>query len=281
MSLDRRLRHDGHEVVCAGREKADLAATGVIEKLIEDVQPDVVINAAAYTAVDRAEIERQQAHDINTVGAGRAAHAAAHLGLPIIHISTDYVFDGRKGAPYVETDAINPLGIYGQTKADGETEVVRANSRHVILRASWIYAAHGANFFLTMLRLAREKQHIGVVADQIGCPTSADDLADAISLIGARLTAADLDPSYYGVFHIAGAGSASWFDFAEAIMKEASARGLPSAIVQPLTTDQYPTAACRPRDTRLNCARLAATFEVKLPDWRESLGATFDKIKSE
>ena len=204
----------GLEVVRLGRPELDLERLETIAPALRAARPDVVVSAAAYTAVDQAESEPERAHQVNALAPGRLAEVCAELGAPIVHLSTDYVFDGRKPSPYVETDVTGPVTVYGASKLAGEVAVAHTNSRHVILRTAWVYAPHGKNFVRTMLRLAEMREEVGVVADQLGCPTSAADIADGVLKIAAALHAGQGAP---GLYHMAGTGEVSWAGFAAAI----------------------------------------------------------------
>lgn len=227
----------------------------------------LVINAAAYTAVDRAELEEGRALAVNRDGAGFVAEACRETGAALIHISTDYVFDGTKGAPYTEADEIAPLGVYGRSKAAGEAAVRQGCERHAILRTSWVFGAQGGNFVKTMLRLGRERQELSVVADQRGCPTPARGLAAAVLAVAEK--AAD-DP--WGTYHCCGGEATTWFDFAEAIFAERQAlTGETPPVVKPIATKDYPTPAKRPTDSRLDCSAFRARFGQAAIDWRAGL----------
>ena len=260
----------GVTVVPLGRPDLDLADAPAIAPALAAVGADVVINAAAYTAVDKAETERDAAFAINATGAGAVAAAAHGLGLPLIHVSTDYVFDGAKPAPYVETDPTGPTGVYGASKLAGEAAVMAAHPGAVIARTAWVYSPFGANFVKTMLRLAATREELGVVADQFGNPTSALDIADGLLQIAANLLARPAEPALTGLFHMTGSGEASWAGFAEAVFAASAAHGGPVARVNPIATAQYPTPARRPANSRLDCTRLATVHGVRLPDWRGS-----------
>ncbi len=268
---------DDAVVVALGRPGLDLARPETIAASLAAAQPDLIVSAAAYTAVDKAESERDLAFAVNATGAAAVAAAALRLNVPVIHISTDYVFDGAKGAPYTEADAVGPLNVYGASKLAGEQAVMAANPEAVVLRASWIYSPFGHNFVRTMLRLAAEREEVGVVADQFGSPTSALDLADGIWALASRLLGGSA-ASPRGVFHMAGSGSASWADLAEATFSASAALGGPSARVRRIDAAQFPTAAVRPTDSRLDCGRLEAAFGIRLPDWRASIAAVVRRL---
>ncbi len=259
----------GIEVIAIGRPELDLANPASVLPALAAAQPDVIISAAAYTAVDKAESEPDSAFAVNAAGAGAVSEAAAKLGIPVIHLSTDYVFSGEKLAPYVETDPTGPISVYGSTKLEGELRVAAGNADHVILRTAWVYSPFGANFVKTMLRLAETRDELRVVADQRGCPTAALDIADAILAIAARLKA-DPDPALRGTFHLTGTGEATWADFATEIFAQSRALGGNSVVVTPITTAEYPTPARRPANSRLSGDKLAATYGIRLPDWKSS-----------
>ncbi len=268
---------EGVTIIPLGRPTLDLADPRGIAPALEAAQPDVVVNAAAYTAVDKAESEPDLARAVNGVGAGAVAEAAAHIGVPILHLSTDYVFDGSSQRSYREDDPTGPLGVYGRTKLEGERAVAAANARHVILRTAWVYAPFGTNFVRTMLRLAGTRDEVGVVADQHGCPTSALDIARTLVAIAGRVRAGD-DESHYGVFHMTGQGEAVWADVAEAIFARSAMSGGPSARVKRITTAEFPTPARRPVNSRLDGARLKAVHGLVLPNWRTSLDVCVDRL---
>ena len=259
----------GIEVIAIGRPELDLANPASVLPALAAAQPDVIVSAAAYTAVDKAESEPDSAFAVNAAGAGAVSEAAAKLGIPVIHLSTDYVFSGENPAPYVETDPTGPISVYGSTKLEGELRVAAGNADHVILRTAWVYSPFGANFVKTMLRLAETRDELRVVADQRGCPTAALDIADAILAIAARLKA-DPDPALRGTFHLTGTGEATWADFATEIFAQSRALGGNSVVVTPITTAEYPTPARRPANSRLSGDKLAATYGIRLPDWKSS-----------
>lgn len=268
----------GHEVIALGRPELDLADPASVASALEAVAPDVVVSAAAYTAVDKAEAESDLAHAVNGVGAGSVARAAKALGVPVVHVSTDYVFDGTLDRAYVEGDETGPTGVYGASKLAGEQAVLAAHGDNaVILRVAWVYSPFGGNFVKTMLRLAGDRDEISVVADQIGNPTSALDIADGILMVAANLVT-DTNPALRGVFHMTASGEASWADFAAGIFTASAAQGGPSARVRPISTAEYPTPATRPANSRLDCARIAVVHGVTLPDWRGSLKTVVSRL---
>jgi dTDP-4-dehydrorhamnose reductase len=268
----------GVEVVAVGRPEFDLAQSQSVADLFAAIRPDVIVSAAAYTAVDKAESEAALAQAVNGNGPGLVAEAAARLGIPVIHISTDYVFDGSKSGPYVENDATAPLGVYGTSKLAGERAVAAAGPDHAILRTAWVYSPFGNNFLKTMLRLAVDRPELRVVDDQRGNPTSALDIADAILAVARNLVERPRDNQLRGVFHLAGTGEGSWADFANEIMAASSERGGPAATVIRIGTADYPTPARRPANSRLSSAKLAETHGVVMPDWKVSTRETVARL---
>jgi dTDP-4-dehydrorhamnose reductase len=262
-------------VMRVGRPEFDFDAPDRLHVILDRVQPALIVNAAAYTAVDRAESEPDAAYRANRDGPARLAAYCAGAGIPLIHVSTDYVFDGLKGAPYVETDPTGPTGVYGASKFAGEQAVAASGARAIVLRTSWVYAATGKNFLVTMLNAARKTRALRVVADQRGCPTSADSLAAAILAIADRL-AAGWDDRLAGVYHAAGSGATTWHGFAEAVFARAERHGLTRPTVTPIATADWPTPARRPPDSRLDCGKLHRAFGLRLPEWRDSVDRTVD-----
>ncbi len=258
-----------------GRPTCDFDRPETLVPALEAAAPSLVVNAAAYTAVDAAETDADAAFRANRDGPAALAAWCAAAGVPLIHISTDYVFDGSKGAPYLETDATAPLGVYGASKLAGERAVAASGARAVILRTSWVYAPAGRNFMLTMLGAAARRPVLRVVADQIGCPTTALDLAAAVAAVADRI-AAGWRADYAGVTHAAGSGFTSWHGFATAIFAAAARHGAPVPQVDAIATADWPTPVRRPADSRLDCARLRDVFGVTLPDWRDGLRRTID-----
>lgn len=277
-ALQEHLSAVGLKVVTLARPEIDLLQPERVGHAVRTIRPDVVINPAAYTAVDQAEDEPDVAYAINAVAAGAVADAAAALGCPLIHISTDYVFDGRTSRPYVETDPVAPLGVYGATKLAGERMVAAAGGRHVILRTAWISSPWGRNFVKTMLRLAAERDALRVVDDQRGAPTFAADIAQAIGIIARRLVEEPSSTSRLGLFHIVNAGETTWCGFARAIMAGARARGARTAQIEAVTTGEYPTRARRPADSRLATARIEQEHGIRLPAWQSSLETCLDTL---
>lgn len=269
--------HDGIELVAVGRPIFDLSKPESIRTVVEEVKPDLIISAAAYTAVDQAESDEETARSVNALGPRVLAEAAASRKIPIIHLSTDYVFDGMKNKPYVETDVVGPVSAYGRTKLEGERALQEVTDNFVILRTAWVYSSFGKNFVKTMLRLAGTRDTVNVVADQIGNPTSALDIADGIFKVARNLTRDD-DRSLRGVFHMSGRGEASWADFAEEIFRVSASKGGPSAAVGRISTVEYPTPAKRPANSRLSNFTLRATHAVELPSWQKSVHDIVERL---
>ncbi|UCF93754.1 MAG: dTDP-4-dehydrorhamnose reductase [Desulfobacterales bacterium] len=281
----------GHELVRQGQalnftvqgtahDQMDITDGDRVSQTLQATRPALVINAAAYTHVDKAEAERERAFAVNQAGPANLAGSCAELEIPLIHISTDYVFDGRKGSPYREADPISPLGIYGQSKAAGEAAIRQSLKPHIILRTSWLYGVHGHNFVKTILRLAREKKVLRVVADQYGCPTSAADLAETVMQIalqvrnGAAVT--------WGTYHYCGLGITTWHGFATEILDTAAARiSLRTRQIEPIETSDYPTPARRPAFSALDCGRIQKCFGIERKPWPDSLKTTIARLLSD
>jgi dTDP-4-dehydrorhamnose reductase len=266
-ALAERGAAEGISVTAVGRPEFDLADPGAGEEALVAARPDVIVSAAAYTAVDKAESEPELAQVINADGPGRVARAAARLGVPVIHLSTDYVFDGSKSSPYVETDSTAPLGAYGRSKLAGEMAVAVQTPNHVILRTAWVYSPFGANFLKTMLRLASERPELRIVDDQRGNPTSALDIADAVIKVAGNLVARPDETGLRGVFNMAGEGEGSWADFAAEIMSTSAECGGPQAKIVRIGTIDFPTPARRPENSRLSNEKLRRVHGVIMPDW--------------
>lgn len=260
----------GIQVVAIGRPELDLTDETSVAAAVARERPHVVVNTAAYTAVDKAESEPSVAHAVNALGAEYVARACAAHSIPIIHISTDYVFDGAADRPYLEDDPTGPINVYGQTKLEGEQHVAKACARHLILRTAWVHSPWGANFVKTMLRLATTRPSIGVVDDQKGSPTYAPHLAATVLAIVARV-AADPAGVRWGVYHAVGGGETTWFGFAREVFRRASEQGLPAADVAAIAAAAYPTPAQRPANSRLNCDRLRLLLGLEMPDWRDGV----------
>jgi dTDP-4-dehydrorhamnose reductase len=251
----------------ADSKQADITQKTQLTTVFNILKPDFCINAAAYTAVDKAESEPEKAQLINVEGAKNLAAVCAGFDCTLIHISTDFVFDGNQSVPYKETDATNPQGVYGQTKRDGELAVASVLKAHIIIRTSWLYSGFGNNFMKTMIRFGNERPGLNVVSDQIGTPTNANDLAEAIVKIMQFQSQSPHPENQFGTYHFSNEGSASWYDFAKAIFEN---NGI-SADLKPIPTSGYPTPAKRPKYSVLDKAKIKSTFGISIPEWRESL----------
>jgi dTDP-4-dehydrorhamnose reductase len=271
-SVREAARDHSDVVVCfGGRPDVDILRQDLVEKALQGFAPDIVINAAAYTAVDRAESEPELAFATNRDGARIVAQAAERMSVPILHLSTDYVFDGKKQSPYVETDATAPISIYGRSKLEGELAIAAASERHVVLRTAWVYSPFGSNFVRTMLRHASSHDKLTVVDDQIGCPTYAPDIAVAMLSIARTIAHSGWRQEFSGVTHLAGPDEVTWYDFARRVMRALEQIGDRSVPVEPILTAAYPTAAIRPANSRLCCDRLASIFDIRMPALEGSL----------
>lgn len=257
------------ELVVLGRDQLDLAHPHQIRQQVQRVRPDLIINAAAHTAVDQAESEPETAFAINATAPGILAEEALALDIPLIHYSTDYVFDGSKSEPYNEADAPNPLGVYGKSKLAGEQAITAVQGKHLILRTSWVYSSHGRNFLLTMQRLLQEKPELRIVADQIGAPTWAGTIANSTLALIERWQAGQTGA--WGTYHLTAQGETSWFGFAQAIGEALRQQGKPCATLVPIPSSDYPTPAARPLNSRLDCTRLKREWAVSQPDWQTAL----------
>lgn len=257
------------EVQCCGRERLDLSKGYSVEDVIGEYRPDIIVNAAAYTAVDKAETEPDAAYALNKTAAGHIADAAEKIGRPILHISTDYVFDGQSSIPYKETDPVHPLSVYGASKEAGEQLVRATNPRHLILRTGWVFGVHGQNFLKTMLRLAVSNSQIKIVDDQYGGPTPTLDLALTIRKIVLELIAGREDA--YGTFHYGGYPPTTWYDFATKIFSVAKKHGFQPPSLMHITTQEYGSSTPRPLRSVLDCSKIGLAYGVKQPDWQLSL----------
>ncbi|MBC3240156.1 dTDP-4-dehydrorhamnose reductase [Pseudomonas lurida] len=266
--LQRHLQGLG-ELIVLGRDQLDLANPDQIRQQVRAHRPDLIINAAAHTAVDQAQSEPEVAFAINATAPGVLAEEAKALGIPLIHYSTDYVFDGSKPAPYTEADTPNPLGVYGQSKLAGEQAIATVGGEHLILRTSWVYSSHGKNFLLTMQRLLQEKPQMRIVADQIGAPTWAGSIASSTRTLIERWQAGE--PGEWGVYHLTAGGETSWFGFAQAIGEHLRQQGKACADLEPIPSSAYPTPAKRPLNSRLDCTRLQQQWHVSQPHWQDAL----------
>lgn len=271
--LVNRLTARGDTYKAVSRPEFDFEKPQTIKACFEQVKPDLVINAAAYTAVDQAQTEPEKADASNHLGPQSLARLCEAANIPLIHISTDYVFDGHKGAPYTERDATNPTGVYGTTKRDGENAILATDAKAIILRTSWVYSNHGKNFVKTMLAAGQKMPVLRVVADQRGAPTAAGDLADVVLAIANQIQKTGWKPDYRGIFHATGAGDTTWYGFACAIFEEAVKQGYHPPQVQPIATADWPTPTRRPPDSRLDCTKLKQVFGVSLPEWQSGICA--------
>jgi dTDP-4-dehydrorhamnose reductase len=268
------------EVVATNRHELDLENSDAIRTFIEKIKPDIIINAAAYTEVDKAESEKLLAHQINALAPQVLADKASELNIPIIHFSTDYVFDGLKHEPYLETDEANPQSVYGQTKWEGE-EAIRHHKKHIILRTSWVLSSHGQNFLKTILKLIQEKSSLNVVSDQIATPTSSDLLANVTYKI-VKTILKNTNFNDFGTYHVTSMGNTDWFHYACFIVDEAMRLGLKATMtskdIKPISSDLYPTLAKRPTNSRLDTTKIKKTFMLELPHWEEEVKKVLKEI---
>lgn len=261
-------------VIAPGRRDLDICDRSALIRAIAEAEPDLLVNCAAFTAVDAAEADAERAMAVNGAGAENAAYAAHSAGLPLLHLSTDYVFDGAKASPYVEDDAPNPMSAYGRSKLAGEAAVRRQQPRHIILRTAWVFAASGQNFVLTLRRLAAEgRDQFRVVADQIGGPTAADDIAECI----LRMAQSILSPAFeaWGTYHFCGQPVTSWHGFATAILRDR-----PGCQIEAIPSSDWPTPAPRPANSVLGCGKIKSVFEISQPDWRKSLDGVLSRLQT-
>lgn len=275
--LRRAVLPAGWNLIAVDRAALDITRRDAVLAAVARERPDLVVNTAAYTAVDKAESEPEAAFAANAAAPGQIAEACRAAGVPLIQFSTDYVFDGTKPGPYVEDDPVDPLGVYGKSKEAGERAVRAVLAEHVILRTAWVYGAHGRNFVKTMLRLAGELPELRVVADQRGCPTAAADLAAAVIAIARRIAAGD---GRWGTFHLTGAGATTWHGFAEAVIALAAPHTGKAPPVMAIATVDYPTPARRPANSVLDCRRIEAAYGVTPRSWREALAEVVAELLS-
>jgi dTDP-4-dehydrorhamnose reductase len=270
------------EVYAVDQPDCDLTNVEAIRRLVRSFQPDVIVNPAAYTAVDKAEAEPELAHAVNAVAPGVFGEEAAVLGAWVVQYSTDYVFDGRQPRAYTEEDAVNPLSVYGRTKRDGEIALQQSGARHLIFRTSWVVGAHGKNFAKTILRLAEERDHLTVVADQYGAPTSAALLADVTAQIARQRQREGDDTVPCGLYHLVAGGETTWCDYARFVVSEALAVGKPLRLstdaIRPIPASEYPTAAKRPANSRLDTGKFHRTFGLVLPHWQSGVRHILQQI---
>jgi dTDP-4-dehydrorhamnose reductase len=265
------------EVTAVDYPEINFTDTAALRRLVSDARPDVVVNAAAYTAVDKAEKEPELCRQINAVAPGILAEEAKKIGALMVHYSTDYIFDGTKTSPYVETDAPNPLGAYGRSKLEGDQAVKASGADHLIFRLCWVYGARGQNFMLTMQRLARERETLRVVSDQFGCPTWSRMIAEATAQAVQQAVAGADRAAFNGEFHLAAGGHASWHGFASRIIELMPEADRKCRAVEKIATSEYPLPAKRPAYSLLDCGKLQKTFGLRLPDWEFSLRQVLDK----
>ena len=267
----RNLNDNDTTIIALGRDSLDLSIAPDVQSQIAELEPDALINAAAYTAVDQAESEPERARALNHFAVEKLAMVAQQLDIPIVHISTDYVFDGSGHAPWKPKDQTGPLGVYGQSKLAGETALTERAARYAILRTSWVFSAHGANFVKTMLRLGKERESVSIVGDQFGGPTCADDIASASVQIAKVLRT---DPKLKGIWHYSGQQDCNWADFAKEIFLQAEI----DCQVHSIASSEYPTAATRPLNSRLDCSTTERDFGIKRPFWKDSLNAVLAEL---
>ena len=267
----------GISLVARGRDQLNLLNPNSILKNIRELSPSILINAAAYTAVDEAERDIESAMDLNARASQDLAEIAEDLSIPLIHYSTDYVFNGMHSEPYSEDHEESPTSVYGASKLMGEHAITRHTSRYVILRTAWVYGPYGKNFIKTMLRLAKERDEVSVVNDQIGNPTCSIDIACATLQICQHIIDKN-DACSWGTYNMTGSGSASWAEFAEEAFKVSATLNVPVAVVKPVKSVEYPSPVKRPMNSRLDCSKLKATYGIVLPDWQQSLATTVDRL---
>jgi dTDP-4-dehydrorhamnose reductase len=267
------------ELVALDRHHADLSQPAALARAVRETRPDVIVNAAAYTAVDQAEREPEQARAVNATAPGMLAREAAALGAWLVHYSTDYVFDGTGDRPRDESADTGPLSVYGATKLEGEQAIAASGARHLVFRTSWVYAARGGNFARTMLRLARERDHLRVIDDQVGAPTGAELIADVTA---HALRTAIARPQVSGLYHLAAAGEISWHGYARHVIEWARERGHPIRVapqaIEAIPTTAYPTPARRPLNSRLDTARLRSAFGLALPPWQDGVNRMLGEV---
>ncbi|MBL4836736.1 MAG: dTDP-4-dehydrorhamnose reductase [Kordiimonadaceae bacterium] len=281
LSLKEAVQGSEITLVTAGRPDFDLTKPKSVRKAITAFEPTAIVNAAAYTAVDAAETDEAAANAVNGDGAGVLAQIADELGVPFIHISTDYVFSGNKNGAYAEKDSVAPTGAYGRSKLAGELAVLIKNPNSIILRTAWVYSPFGKNFCRTMLSLAKDRDALGVVSDQTGNPTYAPDIADAILHILEGIEDNGWHDHYAGTYHLAGTGESDWFSFASEIFRVGGTLGHPVPTLNKLTTEEYPTPAKRPANSCLDCRKIESAFGITMPPWHRSTAACVKRILAE
>jgi dTDP-4-dehydrorhamnose reductase len=270
--------HPRHIILPVDLKTVDITKPTDVSAILTREKPDLAINLAAYTAVDRAESEPDLAWAVNCAGAAHIAAVCGENATPVIHLSTDYVFDGRKSGPYREDDAVGPLGVYARSKEAGERAVRAALTQHVILRTAWVFGTHGANFVKTMLRLAAERPVLRVVADQRGCPTPAADIAAALTVIAGHIQRGGVD---WGTYHFAGDTPVTWHSFAEAVFDLTAPQVVTRPQVEPIVTGEFPTPAERPPNSVLDCRKIKEAFGISPPSWREGLARVIRELRDQ
>jgi dTDP-4-dehydrorhamnose reductase len=267
------------EVVAVGREQADIENVSALAELLEGQRPDIIVNAAAYTAVDKAESDQATAYRINAEAVGQMASYAKKHGAWLVHYSTDYVFDGEKDSPYLETDSTDPQSVYGRSKRAGELAILEAGCNALVFRTSWVFSAHGGNFIKTILRLAKEKASLNVVADQFGAPTSAELISDVTALAIAAAFRGELSS---GIYHLTASGATNWHGLASYAVERASAHGIVLALkptqIQPIPTEAYPLPATRPKNSRMSTQALSTALNLQLPPWQIHVDRMIDQL---
>ncbi len=267
----------GHEILGFTRKDLDITNEDVVLRTISDLTPDVVINPAAYTAVDQAETDRELAYIINRDGPANLAKACSKNNIPLIHISTDYVYDGSKSGAYTENDPVQPVNVYGASKEAGEAAIREILDQHIIMRTSWVFSSHGGNFVKSMLRLGHNRDELNIVADQRGGPTSASDIAGASIRIAEHVhSQSDL----WGTYHFSGAPETSWYEFAQEIFNQASGLVAKAPTVRPIPTTDYPTPARRPLNSVMNCEKIFKAFGIQQPAWKNSLNKVLQELEN-
>jgi len=275
------LKGCGYDVHCADREDLDISQEEHVHRAVESCLPKLLINCAAYTEVDNAETQKDRAFAVNRDGAGFLAEACAKLEIPVIHLSTDYVFDGDKRSPYLEDDPVNPLSIYGLSKWEGEQAIRSRTDQHIIIRTSWLFGCHGRNFVKTIIAMAREKDELRVVSDQEGCPTWTGHMSNALALLAGEILR-NKKAVPWGTYHYCGVGNTTWYDFALRITEEAKKRAeIRTVRVKPIRTSEFPTPAKRPAWSVLDCAKIERTFQIRPRPWLEGLLKVLDTLLGE
>ncbi len=266
-----------HEILSFNKTDFDITDKNSVLTLVENLKPEIIINPAAYTAVDKAETEKEQAYQVNRDGPENLAIACAENKIPLIHISTDYVFDGSKSGPYLESDPVQPVNAYGASKEAGETAVRKVLEQHIILRTSWVFSSHGGNFVKSMLKFGNERDELSIVSDQTGGPTSAADIAKATINIAKQLHSGN---ATWGTYHFAGGPVTNWYEFASEIFNQAGELVENSPTVKPITTNDYPTPARRPANSVMNCEKILSAFGIKQPSWKDSLRKVLQELRN-